>query len=516
MSGPISPDAATGKRSVAFRVDASTRMGVGHVMRCLALAQHLKRSGAENFFICRFLPDRLKGALEESGHTVILLAQAVHDQAGDLAHSDWLGTSQLVDAEHTKNAIRTLRCDWLVVDHYALDRRWESSLRGMTRKLMVIDDLADRDHDCDLLLDQNHATGSANRYAGKVPGHCRILLGPRYAMLREEFRSMHAQSKVRNGDVKRIFVFLGGADGAGYTSRVLDGLATLPLANVLVEVVIGAENPHREMIRATCHAQGFACHVQSESMAQMMSAADLAVGAGGTATWERCSVGLPSMALCVAENQRQALEDAALDGLVYAPELPSKAAGEIALHVSALLENPALLRSMSARCLQAVDGNGTWRVAQAMGYTGISIRQAGPADSARILEWRNHPEIRAMSRNAGPIDPAVHQAWFSAALADGDRELLIGERDGRPVGAVRFDIAGAEAEVSIYVAPELSGRGYGSELLLQAERWLSTNRPEVLRVNAHVLGPNQKSHKLFERNGFVMRSSAYSKEIRTP
>jgi RimJ/RimL family protein N-acetyltransferase len=110
----------------------------------------------------------------------------------------------------------------------------------------------------------------------------------------------------------------------------------------------------------------------------------------------------------------------------------------------------------------------------------------------------------------------VHRAWLSATLADKDKALLIGEHDGQPVGVVRFDIAGAEAEVSIYVAPDLSGKGYGSELLLQSERWLSTNRPEVLRVNAHVLGSNQKSHKLFERNGFVMRSSTYSKEIRTP
>lgn len=175
--------------------------------------------------------------------------------------------------------------DWLVVDHYALDARWESALRASTKQIMVIDDIADRQHDCDVLLDQNFYADMQKRYTGKVSAHCQLLLGPRYALLRDEFRKLREQVKPRNGTVKKILVFFGGVDADNYTGRAIEALAEIGIEGLYVDVVIGAQHSCREQIKSVCAQHGFICHVQTDKMAELMAAADLAIGAGGSATY---------------------------------------------------------------------------------------------------------------------------------------------------------------------------------------------------------------------------------------
>jgi RimJ/RimL family protein N-acetyltransferase len=334
--------------------------------------------------------------------------------------------------------------------------------------------------------------------------------------LREEFRQMRGEVKARDGSVKRIHVFLGGVDAGGHTLAAVDALHAADVDGLQVDVVIGPQNPRRREIEAKCSACGFACHVQSDRMAELMAAADLAIGAGGSATWERCSLGLPTLALCVAENQRRLVEDCALSGLIHAPELRACDSESIALHLRALLRNPLLLRAMSRNGLQAVDGRGAARVLRAMGCGSIAIREAEQADSGRVNAWRNHPQNRAVSGNAGPIDPPVHQQWFAAVLADPDRLLLIGEQGNEAVGVVRFDIRHGEAEVSIYLAPDLAGEGRGAELLHAAEAWLTANRPKVRAIKARVLRDNASSHGLFAAGGYSRCDTRYAKKVGSP
>jgi RimJ/RimL family protein N-acetyltransferase len=292
----------------------------------------------------------------------------------------------------------------------------------------------------------------------------------------------------------------------------------MSLAGVDVDVVIGEGHAHRGSIEAVCAARGFACSVQPPHLANLMAGADLAIGAGGITTWERCCLGLPAIALVVAENQRRQVLDAAEAGLVYAPDVAegTPPAAVIARHVLALLENPALRQAMSAAGMRHVDGRGTVRVLQALGIDGLDIREARPGDSDDVLAWRNDPSVRHSSRSQDPIHPACHRAWFEAVLADPQRLLLIGSRAEIPVGVVRFDIEGDEAEVSIYLAAGPAEPGSGGALLQAAEQWLAAARPDLVRVRAHVLGPNARSHRLFLGTGYEMEFSWYFKRLRRP
>jgi len=294
---------------IAFRTDATIQIGTGHLMRCLTLADELKKQGAQVRFISRDLPFHLSDMLDLKGIEYYSLSMdAVLEPKDELTHSNWLGTSQVQDAKATIQALTDHPWDWVIVDHYALDKRWESAVRTNAKQIMVIDDLADRQHDCDVLLDQNFYADMQTRYDAKVPVHCQLLLGPRYALLRNEFRKLREQIKPRTGQVKRILVFFGGVDSDNYTSLAIEALPSISDA-LHVDVVIGEQHPYREQIQNACLAHGYGCQVQTTRMAELMADADLAIGAGGSACWERCAMGLPSLILVIAENQKKAAKD---------------------------------------------------------------------------------------------------------------------------------------------------------------------------------------------------------------
>lgn len=491
---------------ILFRADASVQIGSGHVMRCLTLAVALRERGAQAAFVCREHEGNLCELIEDLGFPVARLPSG--------KTSSWLGEDWETDAFQTMKAMKALgKPDWLVVDHYSIDSKWESKLREMTGRIMVIDDLADRTHDCDLILDQNLYADMETRYAGKVPAHCQQLLGPRYALLRDEFRRLHEQVKLRSGVVRRVLVFFGGMDIDNYTSHAIEAIAQLGMPGVHVDVVIGAQHPHRELIETACAEHGFSCHVQTSKMAELMAAADLSIGAGGSTIWERCCLGLPTLAICTADNQKQQIKDAAREGLLYSPDPYGELPSVIKRHVIALTENSSLRYALSLNGMQAVDGQGTPRVIGNMGCNSIEIRRAKQDDSNRLFEWRNHPNIRAVSRITDPIDWESHRKWFASVLSDPDRLLLIGERDNSPMGVVRFDIRGNETEISIYLDPSFKQTGQGRELLQSAERWLEINRPDLCKINAHVLGGNARSIHLFSGAGYQLESTCYSKRL---
>jgi UDP-2,4-diacetamido-2,4,6-trideoxy-beta-L-altropyranose hydrolase len=346
-----------------------------------------------------------------------------------------------------------------------------------------------------------------------VPDHCELLLGPRFALLRDEFPELREKVRPRTGAVARILIFLGGVDAGNHTGRALDAYASLGLTDVHVDVVIGMQHPERARLEAECSERGFACHVQTTRMAELMAAADLAIGAGGSATWERCCLGLPTLAVCVAENQRKLIADAAFQGLLYAPQVNKEWTTVVARHVKALIENPSLRNYISRRGMDAVDGRGVQRVAASLGCTALKIRMAREDDSRNVFEWRNHPSVRAVSRSVDIIDWESHQRWFASILSAPDRCLLIGQIEGLPIGVVRFDTHAEEAEVSIYLVPGANASGQGRSLLRSAERWLSANRPAVERIRAQVLGHNDHSRRLFSAAGYQVESTSYLKRL---
>jgi len=501
--------------NIAFRVDASAQIGTGHFMRCLTLADTLSRFGIGLRFVSRHMPPHFRDQLSARGYEFADIGSVgdASGPAGAVGHARWLGTSQAEDAGGAIRALSDRLWDWLVVDHYALDAEWETMLRPAARKIACIDDIADRSHDCDLLLDQNHFTDMATRYDGKVPAHCQMLLGPRYALLRGEFAELHARSEPRSGAVKRLLVFFGGVDAEDATGTAVEALAGLHGSGVHVDVVIGRTHPAGSRLAAQCMQHGFELHVQTERMAELMAAADLAVGAGGTAVWERCCLGLPAIVVALAANQRRQVADAAREGLLYAPDVEDGVGPLLARHARTLIENGALRSVISRIGLQAVDGEGASRVARRMGCRGIELRPALAADSRNIFEWRNDPAVRAVSRSSDIIDWGVHQRWFAATLNATDGLLLVGERAGSAVGVVRFDMSGHEAEISIYLVPGAHPKGEGSELLLAAEAWLADNHSRVTQIRAHVLGDNQRSHALFLGAAYRAESTSYLKRL---
>jgi UDP-2,4-diacetamido-2,4,6-trideoxy-beta-L-altropyranose hydrolase len=304
-------------RRIAFRTDASNQIGTGHFMRCLTLADSLKQRGAHIRFVSCKLPTYLCDMLKAKGIELAQLDCNVGALPPDeLMHANWLETSQVQDAQAAILALSDQSWDWVVVDHYALDARWEGFLRKSTKQIMVIDDIADRQHDCDVLLDQNLCADMHTRYIGKVPAHCQLLLGPRFALLRDEFRRLREQVKPRTREVKRILVFFGGVDLDNYTGLAVDALVEAAVKRLHVDVVIGTQHPFREQIEMTCALYGFICHVQTSRMAELMAAADLAIGAGGSASWERCCMGLPCIVGAVAQNQVQAAKELSVIGAV--------------------------------------------------------------------------------------------------------------------------------------------------------------------------------------------------------
>lgn len=347
---------------MAVRVDASAQIGTGHFMRCLTLADALKQRGAQIRFISRHLPMHLRDLLVKKGHAFVPLSSNPNELSADkLPHSHWLGTSQQSDAQDTIQALRDKKWDWLVVDHYALDATWERELRRNGCRILAIDDLADRLHDCDVLLDQNCYADINSRYVGKVPDRCRKLLGPRYALLREEFGTLRSHINPRTGRVERILIFFGGVDSGNYTERAIKVLTDCGV-DVCVDVVIGAQHPRRKTIESECAKYGFTCYVQTTRMAELMASADLALGAGGASTWERCCLGLPTITWAVAENQRSSTLHLQRIGVcIEAADLVSNFERSC-VDIAALIKDHKRIASCSRLGYELVDAEGTLRV----------------------------------------------------------------------------------------------------------------------------------------------------------
>jgi UDP-2,4-diacetamido-2,4,6-trideoxy-beta-L-altropyranose hydrolase len=352
---------------VAFRTDASSQIGTGHFIRSLTLAEGLKKQGADICFISRNLPIHLSDMLNTKSIKLIPLSAPDDEESIDeLAHASWLGISQAEDAKATIKALSVQIFDWMVVDHYALDVRWESIVRQNVKKIMVIDDLADRHHDCDILLDQNYYADMQTRYNGKVTSHCQLLLGPKYALLREEFRVLREQVKVRNGEVKKILVFFGGVDADNYTFQTIEALSEFSF-EFKVDVVIGAQHPSKSQIEDACTKKGFVCHVQTPYMAALMADVDLAIGAGGSACWERCCLGLPSLLIALADNQIAiAKELDYINACIYLGSKDDFIFLNLKQFLFQILSNPEKIQKISEKAFSIVDGLGVFRVGDEM------------------------------------------------------------------------------------------------------------------------------------------------------
>lgn len=355
---------------VVFRTDASIRIGTGHVMRCLNLADALAARGAVCRFICKEHSGHLLDSIQRRGYrtdAIPVRADQVHPEEVRPAHAEWLGGAWYTDADSTLAAIGAKPADWVVVDHYALDAPWEGRVRDHCRHLMVIDDLADREHECEILLDQNFGRKPSD-YRDKVPERCQTLIGPMFALIAPDFARIRSQALARRDQARlqHILVAMGGVDADNFTSQVLQTLSHCrPVPGLRVTVLMGAVSPWLDTVRDLAARMPWPTEVLAgvSHVAQLMCDSDAAVGAVGGMAWERCCLGLPTVAVALADNQRPAASALHKAEAV----LLCDAGGEFQQQLHSALESladPGLLRNLSRASSVITDGSGCGRVVE--------------------------------------------------------------------------------------------------------------------------------------------------------
>ncbi len=352
---------------VVFRADAARHIGTGHVMRCLTLAKEFQRRGASVSFISRPFDGNLFSRIKEAGCALLPLSEVdtPKQQIVDRDYHLWFGTDPTNDARETASLIPA-DTDLLVVDHYAIGDGWEKVARPKVKAILAIDDLANRRHDADLLVDQNYVPARESVYKRLLPPHADIMCGPQFAMLREEFAKAHEKGRVRQS-VKRVLVFFGGIDAAGETLKVVRALVPIVTPEIQVDVIIGTGYfAKKDLTTLIDRTPGFTLHEQVATMSEFMLKADLAVGAGGTTTWERCAVGLPSLIVSIADNQRDIAMGADELGIVeYLGHCTEISATGYQEAIRPFLSTNSRLRQLSERARTLVDGRGVERVVNA-------------------------------------------------------------------------------------------------------------------------------------------------------
>jgi len=357
-------------KNLFIRADVGTKIGTGHIMRCLTLAESLKKKFVDIYFISNKIPQNLADFIERKGYKVCNIHGYSYIE-GKKIHPAVKKKSIERDVNQSVEIISSHKNEenWLIIDHYGIDKKWEEKIRKYVDKIIVIDDLANRKHDCNVLIDQNFYKNMKVRYEKLVPKNCMQLVGPKYALLRSEFKNARKKLKRKNR-LCRIFVSFGGSDPTNQTAKVLLALKNLNL-KCRIDAVVGNSNPHKDYVKRLCASIPFCLfHNKSENIASLMANADLAIGGGGSMTWERCCIGLPTIVSILSNNQQKLTEEVAEMGCVinlgYASKLTSNSFANALKKIEI-----KTLQKMSEKCLRLVDGNGTRRIVNKIFQIGI-------------------------------------------------------------------------------------------------------------------------------------------------
>lgn len=465
-----------------FRTDAGSTIGWGHIMRCSALAISLRDAG----WRCAWATASDKAAM-------MARLAARFDEVVALA-ADQDETAQM--RAHWRDG-----CRLLVVDHYERDAGYESSCRGWAESILVIDDLAERAHDCDLFLDTAPG-GSDSDYRRRLPDHALCLLGPAYALLMPGFAAARQRLLPRryDGAAKRVLLGIGATNPKGILDEILDAIEQASV-HLSPDLVLAWNTPEGDRLAARVERAGGRVHVDVENMAEVTADADIAVGAGGMSAWERCTLGLPTLLLVIADNQRANAEALAGAGAarVVAPET-----GALVEAINELASDGAALERMSRAASRLADGLGAIRMAQAVGDMprasdgqAVRLRPATEGDSDILLEIQRKPETRRFARNPNIPSPSEHSCWMRGKLDDPGCFMNLILHGETPAGVARLDRLPEGYEVSIAVDPARFRLGIGAialtllhQLVPEADLW------------AHVQSENIASRTLFQRAGY--------------
>lgn len=475
---------------ILFRCNVSARSGTGHFMRCLALAQHWRSEGGSASFVMPSCPEPLAADLKTSGLELFPLGQ-------DLAS----------EAEAAEVARLAGRCgaQRIVLDGYAFGAEYQRALKQPGLPLLLIDDYGHAGHYyADWVLNQNlYATEKLYPVREETT---RLLLGTRYVLLRNEFARWRDWERVTAPRARRLVATLGGSDPENVTRKVLLALSSLRAEALEAVVVLGAGNPRAAALARefTPGIPGVRLERSIGNMAEVMAWADLALAAGGTTCWELSFMQLPAILVTLADNQRAVAASlhsagAAINAGWHSDVGPQ----DLAELVRGLVHDQPRRGRMSLAARALVDGAGCERASAALRGDRLVLRRVRAGDCRLLFDWANDPAVRSFSYNAAPIVWEEHAQWLKERLADPACFMFVGEEhDGTPVGLVRFQVNGEDAEASVNVASDRRGGGYGTALI--GLGCAKLERGTALRTtHAFIKLDNVASVRAFEKAGFI-------------
>ncbi|MEH2349515.1 MAG: UDP-2,4-diacetamido-2,4,6-trideoxy-beta-L-altropyranose hydrolase [Nostoc sp.] len=472
-----------------IRVDASTQIGTGHVMRCLALAQAWQDAGGQVIFVMAIEAPDLKTRLKVEGIEVIYLPIQI-------------GSAE--DAEETGKLAREFDASWVVVDGYHFGAKYQEIIKESELKLLFIDDYGHaKEHHADIVLNQNiHAYEGL--YINRQP-YTKLLLGTSYSLLRREFWQWRGWERSLPLIAQKLLVTLGGADPDNVTLKVIEGLQQVEVEGLEAVVVVGGSNPHYEQVRSASQKSCFPIHLKRNvtNMPELMAWADLAVTAGGSTCWELAFMGLPSLVLILAENQRVIAEKLEAMGVVVNLGWHKNvSAVEIASGVAPLLITAGRREKMTRCSQELVDGQGSSRVLSYLKDNFFQLRLVQQDDCRLLWEWSNDPEVRAVSFSSNSILWEHHVQWFKSKLINPNCIFYIAiNKNDAPIGQIRYDIENCETTVSMSIDPKFRNQDYGSSLIKLASKQIFSDF-DITRINAYIKPSNQASVRAFSKAGF--------------
>ena len=480
--------------TVLFRCDASPTIGAGHVVRCLALARVMEARGWRVSFAVNEEAEQVIPALR--GEACVGVPQAYSTDAG------WLGA-------RLESGV-----DLIVVDHYKLGASFEKAARAWASRTAVIDDLGDRNHDADILIDA--VLDCQTRGSGELSsGHTAYLIGADFVMLRPPFaRTRRRLPRQRHiGDPIRVLVSMGATDSGNASALVLDALQHVE-TRTEVTVVLGMAAPHIRAIRDRIDHVPYPCNLLQgvEAVEDVIAGHDVVVGASGMGAWERCCLGVPSLVLLTATNQERSAKFLSAAGAVlclgYAEAQAPRQLGNM---LDEIVKDRGGLRRMGERGAMLCDGLGTYRVANVLDAPLISssgrqiiLRPVRQSDSDQVLEWQCYSNAEYYTSAPRPSDREAQDRWIRCQLSDPRVISHVILCDEEPSGLITLEWTGQHYEISILVAPSLSH----AKLACVALKLACSLVPDDDLV-AEVPEGNHVSHDLFRKAGFHLSAPGH-------
>lgn len=491
-----------------IRADANATIGIGHVMRCLALAEWAKDRGLKAVLCTKFPHPFLQQKLESLGGKFLLIPESDKPSSKAYAHSAWLKGDELEDAEQTMAAVQKLNCGhplFIVVDHYALGAPWENVLSRLTKNIVVIDDLSDRKHDCNIIVDQTFGKEQES-YEGLVIDDCKRLIGEKFILLRKEFSSF-ATNRIKS-KTPRLLIALGGADPHNHSLTLAKWIHESHLANRLrLSILTTSINPNLHALKQYCD-DNIELLIDVERVASALKTFDLCIGAAGSSSWERSALQLPTLTVVLASNQKDIARHLhSVGATINLGEIDALKPSALTTSISSLLDHPDRSRELAKSAKKVCDGLGCDRVLDEIlknldRASKVSIRPATPSDISFVHRLQCYPETRRYARNPSIPSYAEHSKWMKQKLQDNNSTFDIVElRQDQPCGVVRLDPTeetNDNYEISIFIDPAYFGQGIAKraiELVLE--------RNPKLPILATVMPENTSSIKLFLSLGFA-------------